>query len=252
MNTGSSTHLLSRVGESGDPSTVAGTHVVSESVDPSTVAGAHVSGVFDDDPSTVAGQNTSSQEQHTVPLVIGFYKCKRPFGQFSNFYYAPFVFNMPNFCYPSTCWKQTIVCEVAEKAIMLVKAALMEDRIIFEEIIKTEDPAAIKKLGQRVSNLSQQKWDEHVEAVAFEVTKQKFESSIDLRDHLLSTESHILAEASPDDRIWGIGIDINDPRLQDPSQWKGRNILGNALMKTRLHLRATLTPSSIVAEEVIG
>jgi len=181
---------------------------------------------------------TSSQGQHAVPRVIGFYDKKSPFAEFSNFHYAPFVFHLPEVACNSG-WSHVIYCEVAEKAIMLVKAALMEDRDSFEEMITTTDPAAVKQLGREVTNFDQEKWNEHIEAVAFEVVKQKFESSMPLRDLLLSTGEDILAEATQNDSIWGIGMNIDDHRVQDPEQWLGCNILGEALMLVREHLRFT-------------
>ena len=58
-----------------------------------------------------------------------------------------------------------------------------------------------------------------------------------MRSLLLSTGDKIIAEATVKDNIWGIGIDVGDPRVQDPKQWKGTNVLGFALMKAREQLR---------------
>ena len=66
---------------------------------------------------------------------------------------------------------------------------------------------------------------------------QKFVASPDLCSLLLSTGDKIIAEATRKDKIWGIGIDVGDPRVQDPKQWKGTNVLGFALMKAREQLR---------------
>lgn len=169
-------------------------------------------------------------------MVIGFYGRKSDFPEFSNFHYAPFDFHLPEFARHEG-WKHTIYCEVSEKAIMLTKAALMQDRGSFEEMIKTSDPAEVKQLGRRVEPWNQELWEEHLEAVAFEVVRQKFAASRPLRDLLFSTGDHILAEATRNDSIWGIGINVDDPRVQDQQQWRGRNVLGFALMRTREHLQ---------------
>ena len=58
-----------------------------------------------------------------------------------------------------------------------------------------------------------------------------------MRSLLLSTGDKIIAEATTKDEIWGIGIDVGDPRVQDQKQWKGINVLGFALMKAREQLR---------------
>ena len=80
-------------------------------------------------------------------------------------------------------------------------------------------------------------WNKHIDDVAFEVVYQKFAASPDLCSLLLSTGDKIIAEATRKDKIWGIGIDVGDPRVQDPKQWKGINVLGFALMKAREQLR---------------
>lgn len=58
-----------------------------------------------------------------------------------------------------------------------------------------------------------------------------------LRAYLLSTGDRVLVEASPMDRIWGIGLAADDERALDPSRWRGLNLLGFALMEARDRLR---------------
>jgi len=43
----------------------------------------------------------------------------------------------------------------------------------------------------------------------------------------------VLVEASPLDRVWGIGLAADDPRAADPAGWRGLNLLGFALMEAR-------------------
>lgn len=65
----------------------------------------------------------------------------------------------------------------------------------------------------------------------------KFRQDDRLRDYLLGTGDRVLVEASPMDRIWGIGLAEGDERAQDPARWRGLNLLGFALMETRERLR---------------
>lgn len=65
----------------------------------------------------------------------------------------------------------------------------------------------------------------------------KFSQNDYLKNLLLGTDDAILAECSPYDRIWGIGLAIDDPRVQDPSMWRGENLLGRMLMDVRHQLR---------------
>ena len=48
---------------------------------------------------------------------------------------------------------------------------------------------------------------------------------------LLATAGTELVEASPMDRIWGVGLSSEDPRIQDPATWRGQNLLGKVLTR---------------------
>jgi ribA/ribD-fused uncharacterized protein len=64
----------------------------------------------------------------------------------------------------------------------------------------------------------------------------KFGQDPALRAHLLGTGSRVLVEASPRDRIWGIGLTADDDRAARPQLWQGLNLLGFALMEARQRL----------------
>jgi len=172
--------------------------------------------------------------------VIPFYGSKegKRFREFSNFYSdaPPFQFDLPAFAQQEG-WPTSVECQFSEKAIMLTKASLMGDREIFDEIAVALDPKSCKSLGRGVRNFNKDLWESHLEEVAFEVVKQKFEKNRQLGAVLLSTGNAILAEAAPNDSIWGIGLGTSDDRSLDPDQWCGRNVLGYALMKARDYLR---------------
>lgn len=135
---------------------------------------------------------------------------------------------------------------------MAAKAALMGDRQIFDEIDAADDPAGVKALGRCVKNFDDQLWKEHLEEIAFEVVKQKFAADAAARGVLLSTGDAIIAEAAPNDRIWGIGLSMTDSRVQDPAQWQGRNFLGQALMRARDHLRRGAVAAAEASSEQPG
>ncbi len=50
---------------------------------------------------------------------------------------------------------------------------------------------------------------------------------------LLGTGDALLVEASPFDKVWGVGLAPDDPRVHDPANWRGKNYLGEALMRVR-------------------
>ncbi len=65
----------------------------------------------------------------------------------------------------------------------------------------------------------------------------KFDQNADLGQFLRMTGNKVLVEASPNDRIWGIGLAQNDRRASRPAEWQGLNLLGFALMEVRQRLR---------------
>ena len=127
---------------------------------------------------------------------------------------------------------------------MATKAALFNDKDVFDQILRALRPDQVKSLGRRVRNFDEEVWQRHLEDIAFEVVLQKFRSRASLKDVLLKTGDAVLVEAAKDDRIWGVGIDKSDARIWNPEKWRGRNILGNALMKARQVLRTVLSDTS--------
>lgn len=166
----------------------------------------------------------------------GVYRC------FSNFFDQsdmPFDFVVPaEFCARALGEVDRVVrCEFSEKAIMLCKAAAMGDRASYEELVHVKDPSTAKRIGREVLSFAQAVWDHIVCAVAFEVVHQKFSKTPALQPVLLQTGDRLIAEATRNDKNWGIGIDVGDRRVQSPSKWQGFNLLGWALMETRAILR---------------
>merc|ERR1712194_411400 len=194
------------------------------------------------------GQNPTKPQEPPIMSkddggrVIGFYGHTdgRPYREFSNFYLHSqgYEFRLPA-CVLREGFPTSIWCVFAEKAIMATKAVLMGDKDIWKDIEAAEDPAAVKKLGRRVKNFNEQLWQYHLDEIAFEVVKQKFAADATCRKILMSTGEATLAETAPNDPIWGIGLATTDGRVQDPSKWKGRNVLGQALMRARDHFRCS-------------
>ena len=58
-----------------------------------------------------------------------------------------------------------------------------------------------------------------------------------MMDFLLSTGDKILVEASPLDTIWGIGLSKDNEKAQNIAAWRGKNLLGFALMEVRDEIR---------------
>jgi len=61
----------------------------------------------------------------------------------------------------------------------------------------------------------------------------QFSQNIHLKKMLLKSAGTVLAEASPHDRKWGIGLAANDPHARHRHLWRGTNLLGEVLMEVR-------------------
>ena len=61
-----------------------------------------------------------------------------------------------------------------------------------------------------------------------------------MKAFLLITNSRILVEACPFDKIWGIGMGADDPKCENPTLWNGTNFLGFCLMEVRDFIRVGL------------
>lgn len=79
-------------------------------------------------------------------------------------------------------------------------------------------------------------WDEQSIGLVVAGNVAKFNQHPDLGRYLSGTANRILVEASPVDRVWGIGLAAADPRAEDPARWRGQNLLGFALMRARTQL----------------
>lgn len=124
----------------------------------------------------------------------------------------------------------------AEGFMMSEKARLFGDDAMAQRIAAVEHPGEAKKLGRTVRGFDEATWQREAFGIVACGNLAKFTQHDDLRAYLLSTAPKVLVEASPVDRIWGVGLAADDPRAQAPSEWRGRNLLGFALMAVRERL----------------
>lgn len=126
-----------------------------------------------------------------------------------------------------------ITYKTSEHWMMAQKALLFNDTGIFHKIVNAHKPGEAKDLGRQVTGFDEQIWNEKRYDIVIQGNFQKFSQHQDLLDFLLKTENRVLVEASPIDKIWGIGLAHDDKRIDDVQAWQGLNLLGFALMEVR-------------------
>ncbi len=155
--------------------------------------------------------------------VIGFHNPDEENGYLSNWY--PSVFTIGSKTFSSM-----------EQYMMYEKAMCFRDTEIASQIMATNDVAVIKKLGRLVEGYNDHVWNGIRQITVYNGLIAKFSQNEEIKEKLLERGDSMLAECAVRDRIWGIGLSMNDPDRLDISKWKGQNLLGYALMMVRASL----------------
>jgi ribA/ribD-fused uncharacterized protein len=135
--------------------------------------------------------------------------------------------------YPAQFVIDGVLYPTAEHYMMAQKAELFNDTETLALILNAPTPAAAKALGRQVRGFDDARWLAQRFAVVVRANQAKFAQNPELDEVLKKTGSAIIVEASPVDRIWGIGLAKADAQANDPNQWRGLNLLGFALMQVR-------------------
>ncbi|MET9774930.1 NADAR family protein [Streptomyces sp. NPDC006367] len=152
--------------------------------------------------------------------------------------------------WPSPFTVDGVEYATAEHWMMAGKARLFEDAEAERRVLAAGHPAEAKKAGRLVRGFDEAVWERERFGIVVEGSVHKFASDPALREFLLNTGERsetgvppaggwgrILVEASPVDRVWGIGLAADDEAATDPERWRGANLLGFALMTARERLR---------------
>ena len=163
-------------------------------------------------------------EPTEIPACTFFWLNNEKYGEFSNWYERSFVIDdFKYFC--------------VEQYMMSQKAKLFHDADNYTKILRANTPEGCKWLGKQVTPFDPRSWD----AVKYDIVKAgnraKYEQNADLKELLLSTGDSIMAEASPDDMIWGIAMDAKTAAKTISADWPGKNLLGKILMELREEFR---------------
>jgi ribA/ribD-fused uncharacterized protein len=125
----------------------------------------------------------------------------------------------------------------AEHWMMARKARLFGDAEAERRALEAGHPSQAKKAGRLVRGFEEAVWERERFGIVVEGSVHKFTAHAGLRGFLLGTGDRVLVEASPVDRVWGIGLPADDEAATDPERWRGPNLLGFALMEARGRLR---------------
>lgn len=139
--------------------------------------------------------------------------------------------------WPAAFTVDDIAYRTAEHFMMAEKARLFGDAEAERAAIAAAHPAEAKNAGRLVRRFDDEVWVAHRIEIVTRANVAKFGQHPELRAYLVGTGERVLVEASPRDRIWGIGMGARNEHAEDPAAWRGQNLLGFALMAARQHLR---------------
>ncbi|MFI0507245.1 NADAR family protein [Streptomyces albogriseolus] len=139
--------------------------------------------------------------------------------------------------WPSPFTVDGVEYATAEHWMMAAKARLFGDAEGERRVLAAGHPSEAKKAGRLVRGFDEEIWRRERFGIVVEGSEHKFAAHEGLRSFLLGTGDRVLVEASPVDRVWGIGLAADDEAADDPARWRGPNLLGFALMEARRRLR---------------
>lgn len=143
-----------------------------------------------------------------------------PESEYSHWFACSFTIDGQRFC-------------CVEQYLMYHKAMLFHDSEIGKRILRSADPRRHRYLGRQVAGFNKELWHQHCKRFAFDANDAKFAQNPVLAENLLQTIGKCFAEASPYDRLWGIGLSLKNPGIYHRAQWRGRNWAGEVLEAVR-------------------
>lgn len=130
-----------------------------------------------------------------------------------------------------------ITFNCTEQFMMYCKAMLFGDADVAKLILAAKEPQAQKVLGRRVRGYVEEEWVAKREKFILIGMIEKYSQNLQERQWLLDTGDTILVEASERDTLYGVGLKEDDPRIENPYEWRGANLCGALTMKAREHFQ---------------
>lgn len=139
---------------------------------------------------------------------------------------------LSNWC-PSRFAVRGVAFSSMEQYMMYEKAVTFGDFDTAQKILEEEEPSKIKQYGRQVLNYDDVVWNGIRQIIVYRGLLAKFLQDEELGRKLKGTGEAVLAECAVQDKIWGIGLSMQDANRFDMQKWKGQNLLGFALMQVR-------------------
>lgn len=153
--------------------------------------------------------------------IIGFYHEYDPYGCFSNWYPAEFEYAGKKYAN-------------SEQYMMYQKVMMFGRKDLADKIMKTTNPMECKKIaGQKFPEFNAVTWESTCYTIVKRGVRAKLIQNPSIKGMLLKTGNALLAECSPNDKKWGIGLDNKNPDWKNIAKWNGKNLLGRILMEVR-------------------
>lgn len=122
-----------------------------------------------------------------------------------------------------------------EQGFMYAKAMFFKDYKTSDKILKTDNPAECRKLGRQVKGYDDKEWEKVRYDIFYSLNLAKYTQDKNLQSKLLDHQfdGKIFVEASPIDKIWGIGYSEDNPNIEFTQIYWGKNYLGRILTNIR-------------------
>lgn len=188
---------------------------------------------------TILSEELSIDQNAGTYSIIGFYHEYDPYGCFSNWYPAVFEYAGKTFAN-------------LEQYMMYHKVMMFGKYDLADQIMQTSNPMECKKIAeQKFPEFNTVTWDSTCYTIVKRGVKAKFIQNPSIKGMLLKTGNALLAECSPNDNKWGIGLDIKNPDWKTIAKWNGRNLLGRILMEVREDFRKWPSAKNSIYEKIL-
>ncbi|MEI7675100.1 MAG: NADAR family protein [bacterium] len=139
-------------------------------------------------------------------------------GQFSQWWRSPIYDD-----------KHKVNFNTAEQGMMYYKAILFDDKETAAKILEAKSPRDQKDLGRLVKGYNEEKWLNNRINIVTYINYMKFSQDDTLHSLIVSLKDWEFVEASPMDKIWGIGLAEDNEDIFDVTKWQGLNLLGQCI-----------------------